>query len=54
MSITKNTGFEFPDFLPIKEFEIYDYQRLAGSYAVIKSNDKYLICFNTIETERSK
>ncbi|ALC85336.1 DNA mismatch repair protein MutT [Bacillus sp. FJAT-22090] len=44
MKITKNNGF---DFLIVKEEEIYDYQRLAGSYAVIKCDDKYLLCYNT-------
>lgn len=47
MKITKNNGFDFLDFLIVREDEIYDYQRLAGSYAVIKCNAKYLLCYNT-------
>lgn len=47
MLITKNNGFHFLDFLIVREDEIYDYQRLAGSYAVIKCDDKYLLCYNT-------
>ncbi|WP_010096921.1 NUDIX domain-containing protein [Ornithinibacillus scapharcae] len=46
MLITKNNGFEFVDYLDVKETEIYDYHRLAGSYALIKCNDKYLLCYN--------
>ncbi|MFF2755213.1 NUDIX domain-containing protein [Psychrobacillus sp. NPDC058041] len=47
MKTTKNNGFNFLDFLIVREDEIYDYQRLAGSYAVIKCDDKYLLCYNT-------
>lgn len=43
----KNNGFEFLDFLAVTEEEINNYQRLGGSYAVIKCNDRYLICYNT-------
>lgn len=46
--ITKNNGFKFLDFLIVKEAEMFKYQRSAGSYAVIKSNDKYLLCYNTL------
>lgn len=51
MKITKNNGFEFLDFLMVKETEIYDYHRLAGSYAVIKCDDKYLLCYNTLRKQ---
>ena len=47
MLITKNNRFGFLDFLVVKEDEIYDYHRLAGSFAVIKCNEKYLLCYNT-------
>lgn len=47
MQTIKNNGFEFLDFLVIREDQLYDYHRLAGSYAVVKSNDKYLVCYNT-------
>lgn len=51
MIITKNNGFEFVNFLVVKENEIYDYQRLAGSYAVIKCDNKYLLCYNTLREQ---
>ena len=47
LKINKNNGFEFLDFLVVEEDEIYDYQRLAGSYAVLKCEDKFLLCYNT-------
>jgi 8-oxo-dGTP diphosphatase len=49
--LTKDNGFEFLDFLVVKETEIYNYHRLAGSYAVIKCDDKYLLCFNTLRKQ---
>ncbi|MGR9048241.1 NUDIX domain-containing protein [Halobacillus faecis] len=51
MNITKNNGFEFLDFVVIKEAEIYEYQRLAGSYAVIKCDEKFLLCYNTLRKQ---
>jgi 8-oxo-dGTP diphosphatase len=44
---TKNNGFKFLDFISLKEEEIDDYYPLAGSYAVIKSSGKFLLCYNT-------
>lgn len=51
MIITKNNGFEFLSFLDVKETEINNYHRLAGSYAVIKCDDKYLLCYNTLRKQ---
>lgn len=51
MIITKNNGFQFLEFLFVKETEIYNYHRLAGSYAVIKCDDKYLLCYNTLRKQ---
>ncbi|MBM7666089.1 8-oxo-dGTP diphosphatase [Solibacillus kalamii] len=51
MIITKNNGFQFLEFLFVKETEIYNYHRLAGSYAVIKCDDKYLLCYNTLRNQ---
>lgn len=48
---TKNKGFSFLDFIVVKEAEVYDYHRLAGSYAVIKCDDKYLLCYNTLRKQ---
>lgn len=47
MKVTRKSNFEFLDFLFVNEFEIHNYQRLAGSYAVIKCKDQYLLCYNT-------
>ena len=51
MIVTKNNGFQFLGFIVIKETEIYNYHRLAGSYAVIKCDDKYLLCYNTLRKQ---
>lgn len=51
MKFTKNNGFGFLDFLVVKENEMYHYQRLAGSYAVIKYDDKYLLCYNSLRKQ---
>lgn len=51
MIITNNNGFEFLGFLDVKETEINNYHRLAGSYAVIKCDDKYLLCYNTLRKQ---
>jgi 8-oxo-dGTP diphosphatase len=48
---TKNNGFEFLDFLDVKETELYNFHRLAGSYAVLKCDDKYLLCYNTLRNQ---
>ncbi|MCM3745528.1 NUDIX hydrolase [Sporosarcina luteola] len=51
MLITKNNGFGFLDFLVVREDEIYDYHPLAGSFAVIKCDEKYLLCYNTMRKQ---
>ena len=38
--------YEFVDFLHINEEALYEYKQLAGSYAVIRIDGKYLICYN--------
>jgi len=38
--------YEFVDFLPINEEALCEYNQLAGSYAVIRIDEKYLICYN--------
>jgi len=47
LNVTKNNGFNFLDVIVVREDEIYNYRRLAGSYAVIRCDDKYLLCYNT-------
>ena len=51
MEYTKDNGYQFLEFLVVKEIEIYNYHRLAGSYAVIKCDEKYLLCYNTLRKQ---
>ncbi|WP_205831632.1 NUDIX hydrolase [Bacillus sp. RO2] len=46
MKLTKNNGREFLNFISMSEEEIVDYLPLAGSFAVIKCEGKYLMCYN--------
>lgn len=46
MNITKDNGLLFLGFIRIKESEIYNFKRVAGSFAVIKCDGKYLMCYN--------
>ncbi|WP_054024099.1 NUDIX domain-containing protein [Bacillus sp. FJAT-28004] len=47
MSITSNKdGFELLACIAMKEDELRMDEPLAGSYAVIKCGERYLICFN--------
>ncbi|MGD6834837.1 NUDIX domain-containing protein [Sutcliffiella halmapala] len=46
MNLTKNNGIEFLDFISMSEEDMFNYQPLAGSFAVIKCEGKYLMCYN--------
>ena len=46
LNSTQSNGFEFLEFISIKETEINHYQPVAGSFAVIKCEGKYLLCYN--------
>lgn len=46
MVVTKNNGYEFLEWVDFKEEELDKYEFIKGSYIVIKSSEKYLICFN--------
>lgn len=46
MNKTKNNGFDFLEFIQINEQSINDYKPLAGSFAVVMCEGKYLVCFN--------
>lgn len=46
MNLTKNNGREFVDFIRMSEVEMSTYLPLAGSFAVIKCEGKYLMCYN--------
>ncbi|WP_409276182.1 NUDIX domain-containing protein [Neobacillus sp. SCS-31] len=48
----KNNGFEFLEFINnIKETSLNEYQPLAGSFAVLKCEGKYLLCYNTLRRQ---
>lgn len=51
MNHIQNNGLRFLDFLLVKETEIFNYHRLAGSYAVIKCNHQFLFCYNTLRKQ---
>ncbi|GGG83298.1 NUDIX hydrolase [Paenibacillus radicis (ex Gao et al. 2016)] len=44
---TKNNGYQFLDFIHVKEDEIHTYAPIAGSFAVLNCSGKYLMCYNT-------
>lgn len=46
MNTTQNNGFEFLDFIEIKEEDIKEYAPVAGSFAVISCDDKVLMVYN--------
>lgn len=46
MNLTKNNGRMFLDFISISEDDMFNYFPLAGSFAVIKCEGKYLLCYN--------
>ena len=47
MVATTCNGRIFLTFLALNEREISNYQPLAGSYAVLKCDGRYLLCYNT-------
>lgn len=46
MNQTKNHGFQFLDFIFTKEEDIQLYSPIAGSFAVIKCEEKVLMVYN--------
>lgn len=46
MNSTQNHGFEFLGFVVAHEQDLGEYHPLAGSFALIECNGKYLMCFN--------
>lgn len=51
MNQIQNNGLRFLAFLLVRETEIFNYHRLAGSYAVIKCNHQFLFCYNTLRKQ---
>jgi len=47
MTYLKNNGFKFLNFINIPETDIKKYQPLSGSFAVVKCEGKFLLCYNT-------
>ena len=47
MNTIKNNGFKFLEFIKVKEIEITNYGPVAGSFAVLNCEGKYLFCYNT-------
>lgn len=47
----KNNGFEFLEFINVKETSINQYEPLAGSFAVLKCEGKYLLCYNILRKQ---
>lgn len=46
-AIINKNGYEFLRCISLNEQELIHYSPLAGSYAVVRFDSKYLICFNT-------
>lgn len=46
MNSTQNNGFEFLDFIAIKEADIALYTPIAGSFAVIECDGRILMVYN--------
>jgi 8-oxo-dGTP diphosphatase len=46
LNLSKDNGREFLDFIRMTEKDLDKYQPLAGSFAVIKCEGKYLMCYN--------
>ena len=46
MTIYRDNGYEFLEFIYITEEEVFNFHPIAGSFAVIKCTEKYLICYN--------
>ncbi|MCM3389891.1 NUDIX hydrolase [Ureibacillus chungkukjangi] len=42
----KNNGFEFLEFIHIAEKEIFNYHPIAGSFAIVEHNGRYLMGYN--------
>lgn len=47
MTIQKDNGWKLFDFLPIREEHLERFHPIAGSFAVIKCEGKFLLCYNT-------
>jgi 8-oxo-dGTP diphosphatase len=48
---TNKDGYELLECITLNEDEIKNYESLAGSYAMVRFNGRYLICLNTLRTQ---
>ncbi|MBD7965862.1 NUDIX domain-containing protein [Fictibacillus norfolkensis] len=46
-----HNGYEFVDFISVTEEQLHNFAPLSGSYAVIKCEGKYLMCFNSLRQQ---
>lgn len=46
-----HNGYEFFDITCVTEKELQNFAPLSGSYAVIKSEGKYLMCYNSLRQQ---
>ncbi|MBT2637953.1 NUDIX hydrolase [Bacillus sp. ISL-39] len=51
MVTKQNNGFKLKEILEIKEMDMWQYQPLAGSYAIIKVKGRYLIGYNSFRQQ---
>ncbi|RSD25540.1 NUDIX domain-containing protein [Mesobacillus subterraneus] len=51
MVTTQNNGFEFMELLKISEQDIKQYSPLAGSFALLEMDGKYLLCYNSLRKQ---
>ncbi|MED1863834.1 NUDIX hydrolase [Fictibacillus nanhaiensis] len=48
---TKHNGYEFVDFISVTEEQLHDFNPLSCSYALIKCEGKYLMCYNPLREQ---
>jgi 8-oxo-dGTP diphosphatase len=49
--IKNDVGRQFIDFIPLKEEEIKHYQPIAGSFAIVQRDKRYLLCYNVYRNQ---
>ncbi|MDQ6420479.1 NUDIX hydrolase [Paenibacillus sp. LHD-117] len=46
-AVINKDGYEFLECIQLNEHKLIHYTLLAGSYAVVRFDGRYLLCFNT-------
>jgi 8-oxo-dGTP diphosphatase len=49
--IKNDGGRQFIDFIPLKEEEMKYYQPIAGSFAIVQKDKRYLLCYNVYRNQ---